>query len=141
MTEPYEVALNKAQKELVQCNAELDALERKQATLQQTVAVLQSVLGIEVPQEQNLTESILMAIKGSLGYMKASQVTELLGQMGHTAQQTSVATILSRLSKSGKIIHAVGPDGITGYAWKTEVPRQERTATLKTLARKPKGQL
>jgi hypothetical protein len=35
----------------------------------------------------------------------------------------------------------VGPDGITGYAWKTEVPRQERTATLKTLARKPKGQL
>jgi hypothetical protein len=136
MAEPYTDALKKAQRELAECNAAADELERKRARLRQTVAVLQSLMGIEARLDQSLTDAILMAVKASLGYVTAAQVVDLLVEMGYQVQPASVATILSRLTKNSKIIHAVGPNAQTGYAWRRDTTQTERISAKRDLATK-----
>jgi hypothetical protein len=142
MTE-YSDALKKAQKELAECEAAADRLEAQRAKLRQTVAVLQSMVGVKVEQDQSLTDAILMVIKGAQGYMRAADVVARLDQMGFQVQPRSVASILSRLTKNSQIIYAVGDDDSIGYAWKVDTTKAERQDTNKSLAamsKKKRGQ-
>jgi hypothetical protein len=136
MTAVYSDAMKEAQRELADCDAAIEKLERKQAKLRQTVAVLQSLMGIEVPHEQSLTEAILMTVKASVGYVTTVQVLKMLAEMNYKVQPASVATILSRLVKNGQIASAASPQGFNGYAWKTATTKPERLAALRTLITK-----
>ena len=100
MPEQYAEALKKAQQELAAANIEAESLEKKRAQLRQTIAVLQSMMGIKVESEESLTESILMVLKAWPGNATASDVMDRLFMMGFQAQTASVATILSRLAKN-----------------------------------------
>jgi len=138
--EPYAQALKKAKEELAECDAAAEELERKRAKLRQTIGILQSLLGVAVPNEQSLTGAILMILKASLGYSKAAEIVRSLIEMGFkNVQQTSVATILSRLAKNGEIISEIGPDNSTGYAWKMTTTKPERRQALNSLAKKLPG--
>jgi hypothetical protein len=136
MAEEYRDALKKAEKELADADAEAEALDRKRARLRQTVAVLQTLTGVTVENDQSLTEAILLVVKASPGFVSASEVMDRLFMMGFHAQTASVATILSRLAKTGKLIGAIGPNRSAGYGWKTEMTKAERDATWRALATK-----
>jgi predicted transcriptional regulator len=135
MTESYADTLERAQKELAVCDAEAQELERKRAKLRQVIGSLQSLMGIEAPSGQSLTEAILMALIGSDRYVTATEVMARLVQIGFKeTQMPSVATILSRLAKSGKITtNPVGPNQLTGYGWNMKTNRAERRAAKRTL--------
>jgi predicted transcriptional regulator len=140
MVEPYNEALKKAKEELAEYDAAAEELERKRARLRQTIGILQLLLGVDVPNEQSLTGAILMILKASQGYCKATEIVKSLVEMRFkNVQQTSVATILSRLAKNGQIISAIGPDNSTGYAWKMTTTKPQRRQALKALARKLPG--
>lgn len=134
MTEPYTEALTKAQQELAECDAAIERLEFKRARLRLTVADLQLLMGIKVKNEESLTEAILMIVKGTPGYVTAVQVMDRMFMFGFHVQTASIATILSRLAKKGKIISAVYDDRIRGYAWKTDATQAERNAAMRTVA-------
>jgi len=140
MVEPYSEALKKAKEELAEYDAAAEELERKRAKLRQTIGILQSLLGVEVPNEQSLTGAILMTLKASQGYSKTGEIMKSLVEMGFkNVQQTSVASILSRLAKNGQIISVIGPDNSAGYAWTMTTTKPERRQALKSLARKLPG--
>jgi predicted transcriptional regulator len=133
---PYDAALKAAQKELADCENAADKLDCQKAKLRQTIASLQSQLGVAVERSSSLTEAILTALKANPGYSRAVEVARQLQHLGYTAAYTSVATILARLAKNGRITHAVGPDESTGYAWKTDTTKQEQQEAKKALAGK-----
>jgi len=141
MTEPYSEALKKAKEELARYDAAAEEMDRKRAKLRHTISDLQSLMGIKVPHDQSLTEAILMSLMGSDRYVTAAEVMARLVQIGFREEQMrSVATILSRLAKSGKIAtNPVGPHQLTGYGWKMKTNRGERRAAKRTLkaVRKP----
>lgn len=136
--DPYNVALTKAQKELAKCDAEAEELERKRARLRQTIASLQSTMGISVQSDESMTETILMVLKAWPGAATVSEVTERLIIFGFQAQTASVATILSRLAKNGKIesLRDQNGSGKVGYGWKKDLSKPEREAARRTLAAK-----
>lgn len=137
--DPYSVALNKALKELADCDAAADKLECQRARLRQTVAILQSQLGIDVERGSSLTGAILTAVKANPGYSRAVDIAKDLQQLGYNAPYSSVATILARLAKTGQVTHAIGPDRSLGYAWKIDTTRPERNDARKALVEKAKS--
>jgi predicted transcriptional regulator len=140
MVEPYSEALKKAKEELAEYDAAAEELERKRAKLRQTIGILQSLLGVQVPNEQSLTDAILMTLKASQGYSKTAEIMNSLVEMGFkNVQQTSVASILSRLAKNGQIISVIGSDNSAGYAWTMTTTKPQRRQALKSLARKLPG--
>jgi hypothetical protein len=133
----YSDALEKAKQELAQCELQIRELDGKRAKLRQTISVLASLTGVEVTQERTLTESVLLAVTALPGYSTAVQVTEMLVQTGNPAQHASVAAILSRSSKLGKIGYSVNPDnGVPGYTSVPETTKAERIQAQRTLAGK-----
>jgi len=135
-SELYGEALKKAQQELADCDAAVDELERKRAKLRQTIVSLQSLMGVQVEQDQSLTDAILMTIRATPGYSRCSDVVRRLHDMGYRGHGRSVATILSRLAKTGQIVHDTSPDHATGYTWRTDTTKGERLEAKKTLAKK-----
>lgn len=135
MAEPYNDALKKAKRELANCDAEAEELERKRAKLRQTVAVLQSLTGVKVQNEQSLTQAILMVLKAASGCVTAAEVVETLRTMGYDAQTPSVATILSRHLKNQQINSFFGPGHSVGYEWRGgERTKAERLEARRMLA-------
>ncbi len=116
MTNTYEQALQTAQKELAECDAQAEQLERKRAKLRQTIAVLQSMLGNNAPNDESLTEAILTVVKSASDFIPAAEVMERLVTMGFSASSATVATILSRLTKVGHLLNGIGVGG-NGYMW------------------------
>ncbi len=111
--EAYESALRQALNELAEVDRQAEEIERRQATLRQSVAVLQTLAGGHPEQERSVTGSILTILKASPGPLRTAQIVERLVSMGHTVQPTSVATLLSRLAQQGKITKADD-----GYEWR-----------------------
>jgi predicted transcriptional regulator len=136
MTEAYEIALKKATAALWKLDLKVMEIERERAKLRQTVAVLQSQLGITPQNIESLTEAILLVLKAWPGCMTTSEILQRLTAMGYQPHRTSVSTLLSRLTRQGKIVSLIGPGGAVGYEWKTEVPKAERLNAQKELASK-----
>jgi hypothetical protein len=136
VTEVYSDALKKAEKELAEADAAAGELDRKRAKLRLTVAALQSMTGVKVKSDQTLTDAILMIVKGSPGAVTATEVMDKLFMLGLQAQTASVATILSRLAKVGKIICLRDPGGssLLGYEWKTPRTKSEMLTANKAVA-------
>ncbi len=119
----YREALEQAERELANVDAAAEELELKRAKLRQTTAVLRSQLGIAVAPEASLTDSILTILKAWNGFATVPQVLERLIIMGYQVQSTTVASILSRLVKTGQVL---GGRGISpGYAWKEPLSSSE----------------
>jgi hypothetical protein len=116
MDEAYESALQAAVKELAECDAKADQLERRRAQLRQTIAVLQTQLGNDVRSNESMTEAILTITKAANDFITASEVVERLLKMRFNASSASVATILSRLTKAGTLLYGIGAGG-NGYMW------------------------
>ena len=116
MTDEYAQAIVRAKKELAEYDAEFELLERKRAKLRQTIAVLQSLLGNESPNDQSLTEAILTVAKAANGFITTIEVIDRLTTMGFGASSATVATILSRLTKAGHLLNGIGVGG-NGYMW------------------------
>jgi hypothetical protein len=74
-----------------------------------------------------------MMVKSTPGYVTATDVMDRMFMFGFQVQMASIASILSRLAKNGKIIHAVGPSNQTGYAWKTDTTQSERNAAVRAI--------
>jgi hypothetical protein len=112
--EPYVEALKKAQEELAECDAAARELDCKRAKLRQTIVGLQSLMGVDVQEEQphSQTEAIRSILKVTSG-LTSGQVSGRLAEMGYKPQSRSVATILSRLVKSEQITH----DPNSGYSY------------------------
>jgi hypothetical protein len=104
--EAYEIALRRAVAELAEVDRQAEEIERRRAMLRQSVAVLQTLAGDQPDQERSVTSSILTILKASPGPLPTSQIIQRLVSMGHAPQATSVATLLSRLSRDGKIMKA-----------------------------------
>jgi hypothetical protein len=136
VAELYIETLRQAEKELADADAEAEELDRKRAKLRQTVAVLQTLTGVKVENDQSLTDAILLVVKAAPGFVTASEVMDRLFMMGFHAQTASVATILSRLAKTGKVNGAIGPNRSAGYGWKTETTKAEREAAWRAAAAK-----
>ena len=139
MNEPYMSALKKAEQELVACEAEFAKWDRKRAELRHSVVVLQKLAGVDVIPEQTMTEAILLSLKAMPGMSTVPQVVDLLTQMGFKSVHIgSVATILCRLHKDGKIQSLrVSPESKQAvYGWKDETTRDERNQARKILAHK-----
>lgn len=102
--EAYETALRRALEELAEVDRQAEEIERKRARLRQGVAVLQTLTGDQRNQEQSVTSSILTVLNASPGPLPTAQIIQTLQSMGYTTQPTSVATLLSRLAKDGKIM-------------------------------------
>jgi predicted transcriptional regulator len=111
--EAYETALRQALGELAEIEKQAEEIERKRARLRQGVAVLQTLTGDQPDQEQSVTSSILMVLNASPGPLPTVQIIQRLQSMGYTPQPTSVATLLSRLAKDGKIMKADDGYGMT----------------------------
>ena len=129
--EAYEVALRRALVELAEVDRQAEEIERRRATLRQSVAVLQTLAGCQPDQEQSVTGSILTILKASAGPLPTAGIVQRLISMGHTPQPTSVATLLSRLAQQGKIMKADD-----GYAYSTidlENPKTLADAVLEAL--------
>jgi len=104
--EAYETALRQALEELAEVDRQAEEIERKRARLRQGVAVLQTLTSDQRDQEQSVTSSILTVLNASPGPLPTAQIIQRLQSMGYTTQPTSVATLLSRLAKDGKIMKA-----------------------------------
>lgn len=130
--------LRRVQQELAEADVEAEKLEKKRASLRQTVLVLQSQMGIEAMATRplSLTEAILLVLKGSPGYVTVPEVMDRLFALGYSAQTTSVASILCRLHKTGRIESLIGPHQTVGYGWKTETTKVERQEAARALAGK-----
>jgi hypothetical protein len=138
MSGSYEEALKKAQQELAEADAEAEKLEKRRASLRQTVSVLQMQMGIDIfsSRSLSLTEAIVLVVKGSPGYVTVKDVMDRLFALGYSAQTPSVATILSRLHKHGKIESLIGPNRMVGYGWKTETTKADRQTGKRVATRK-----
>jgi hypothetical protein len=103
--EAYETALRKALSELAKVDRQADDIERRRATLRQSVAVLQTLAGnhSDHEQQQSVTGAILTILKASPGPLPVTQIIQRLQSMGYTPQAKSVATLVSRLAQQGKI--------------------------------------
>jgi hypothetical protein len=115
MSEAYEKALQQAQTELAALDTAAEELERKRAKARQTILVLRSMLGLEDEDEQSLTDAILNVVKASTDFITAPMVADRLIMAGYQVQIATVATILSRLLKDGKL--KKDPENNTGYKW------------------------
>lgn len=137
MDNAYETALNDAKRALTEVNTQIAELDLKRAKLMQTVAVLQSQLGLPAENATSLTDAILLVIKGWPGCATAAQVIDRLFMMGYEVQAASVATILSRLAKQGKVMARLAQDRKSvGYEWFMDTTRAERLTAQKELASK-----
>ena len=128
MSNPFSEALKQVEAELAEADALAVEVERKRAALRQEAAVLRARLGVVQPEDQSLTDAVLMVVKGWPGYATAGEVMERLFMMGFHVQTASVATILCRLAKNGQIESLVGPNRTAGYGWKTEVNNRDMQA-------------
>jgi hypothetical protein len=133
MSESYELALRSAEVELATCDAEADKLERKRAQLRQIISDLKSLLGMKLEIDESLTSAVLGAAKATDGFVTAAQVMDRLVLRGFQVQTTTVATILSRLAKSGQLLAGRSVEG-TGYRW--EGSASERLGRQVELSRK-----
>lgn len=130
MSESYELALRSAEEELAACDAKADEVERKRAKLRQTISVLKSLLGMKAEIDESLTSAVLSVAKAADGFVTASQVMDRLVMTGFQVQTTTVATILSRLAKSGQLLAGRSAEG-TGYRWEgSAADRLERQVEL-----------
>jgi predicted transcriptional regulator len=136
MTEAYEIALKKATRALTELDLKAMEIERERAKLRQTIAVLQSQLGITPENIESLTDAILLVLKAWPGCATTAEVLQRLSAMGYQPHRTSVSTLLSRLTKQGKIASLIGPGGSVGYEWKTDLTKVERLTAQKELASK-----
>jgi hypothetical protein len=140
MTESYERALRDAEGALAEWDAKAQQADRERAKLRQTISVLKSQLGLAPDNTESLTAAILLVLKTWPGDATVPEVLERLFIMGYNAQRTSVATILSRLAKQGKIeaLRDYASSAV-GYGWKADLTKAERLNARKELAsRAPK---
>ena len=114
MDEPFEVALEFAKAQLAALDREAEELDRKRARARQAILVLRPFLGIKQVRGEGLTGAILDDVKGADRFLTAAQVAERLNVSGFEVKTTTVATILSRLHKAGKLKKDAE---ISGYAW------------------------
>ncbi len=137
MADSYEKALRDAEHSLAEWTVKAEEAERETAKLRQTIAVLKSQLGLAPDNTESLTDAILLVLKAWPGNVTAPQVMDRLFMMGYNAQTASVATILSRLAKQGKI-EALRGFGTVGYGWKNglSLTKAERLTAQKELASK-----
>lgn len=117
--EAYETALRHALEELAEVDRQAEEIERKRARLRQGVAVLQTLTSDQRDHEQSVTSSILTVLNASPGPLPTAQIIQRLQSMGYTTLPTSVATLLSRLAKDGKIMKA--DDGYRMTSGSTEL--------------------
>ncbi len=135
MVEVYADALRKAAQELAEADAAAVELDRKRAKLRLTVAALKSMTGESAENEQTVTDAILTIVKGSSGSVTAIDVMDKLFMMGMQAQTASVATILSRLAKDGKVMKT--RDGYRFSSIDLENPKTLRDAALLVIKSQP----
>jgi hypothetical protein len=124
--EPYEIALKKAGRALAELDAKAMEIERERAKLRQTVAVLRSQLGLDAESIASLTDAIVLIIKGSPGCLRTPDILNRLTAMGYEPSRTSVSTLLSRLTRQGKITGRRSDEGLQVYEWNTQASRVER---------------
>jgi hypothetical protein len=115
MDNDYEKALQRAQTELAALDTAAEELERKRAKARHAILALRSMLGLEAGNEQSLTDAILNVVKASTGFITAPMVADRLIMAGFQVQIATVATILSRLLKEGRLKKDV--ENNTGYIW------------------------
>lgn len=120
MTKAYENTLKQAQRELEECNEAISILERKRANLMQIITSLQAKLGGDIEIPKTLTDAILLVVMGTREResIRAVDVVSRLKEMQIPASPRSVATILSRLAREGRLYSWKGPNGEIGYEWK-----------------------
>lgn len=137
MTDSYEKALRDAERSLAEWTAKATEAERQTAKLRQTIAVLKSQLGLAPDNTESLTTAILLVLKAWPGNATTNDVMDRLFMMGYNAQTASVATILSRLAKHGKI-EALKMHGLAGYGWKNglSLTQADHLSARKELASK-----
>jgi len=136
MAEPYEIALKRAEKELADCEARISELDHKRAQLRQTIVVLKSQLGIKVEKEGSMTDAILLVLQAWPGAATVQEIVERLTIMGYEPQTPSVATILSRLTRTRRIASWFGDEGEIGYEWNEELTKVQRETARRELAGK-----
>lgn len=135
MGDSYEKALRDAERSLAEWTAKATEAEHQTAKLRQTIAVLKSQLGLAPDNTGSLTSAILLVLKAWPGNATTTDVMDRLFMMRYNAQTTSVATILSRLAKQGKI-EALRLHGMVGYGWKNglSLTRADHLKARKELA-------
>ncbi len=136
MNSAYQISLEEAQQELAVCEEKITTLERQRANLRQIIAILQAKLGMDdAERPKTLTDAILLVVKGTREResIMASDIVGRLEQMGVDAEPRSVATILSRLHKEGRI-NSWKMHNSVGYEWKGVRTKSDSLNALKALA-------
>jgi hypothetical protein len=113
METAYQRALEGASKELESLDEMVYDLECQRAKLRQAIAILQTLLGQPISQNQTLTDAIIDFVRAKDGYAATTDVMDGLISRGYSAPPRSVATILSKLVRERQL--RKGPKG--GYKW------------------------
>lgn len=134
----FRISLKEAEQKLAACEQKIEKLEKDRAMLRHMIAVLRTSLGIEPKDNPSLTDAILLAVKSSreMECLTAAQVVQILQNMNIDAKPRSVATILSRLFKEGRLNSYLDkPFGsVAGYEWKGARTKDETLAAKRALA-------
>jgi len=118
----YQEVLRTAERELASLDVQAEHLERKRSTVRLSISVLQNMIGISARKDHTLTDAILTVVKAADGFANGPQVIDRLRTMGFPLDsaplRASVATILSRLVKTGDLLRSVDHDEGRGYTWR-----------------------
>jgi DNA invertase Pin-like site-specific DNA recombinase len=119
MNEAAEMLLKQMKSGLAELDREAEELERKRARCRQGILMLRQELGDKSGNGESLTDAILDQVIGAIFSMTAAQVAERLRACGFAVETTTVATILSRLTKAGQLKKDAGRGG---YVWSGIAP-------------------
>jgi hypothetical protein len=131
----YKAALEKARKDIAECEAERDSLETRLVALRATETALARMCGEEAQgfdadaAARGFTDACRAVLRGSTKALTPTEVRNQLVEAGldaskYTNVMAVIHAILKRLVKAGQADESTAPSGGTAYSWKRDARRR-----------------